>query len=167
VIRQSQLHIWQHLSDFVCTDPHVIVRDTTRPRRWHAFIVDPRTGLLRRNPTRVPKYRPTQVENNGDRIRVNDRLEYRQLDGIWYEFTFAIPPADGSAFDLLLRKPLSQLTAEELQTEYGRFVFASGKRQLNKQEIRRVAAGRCAESSARRDLSSKGDTGLEPVTLRV
>ena len=47
-----QLHIWQHLAEYVCTDPHVISGEVHRHGLFGSlrnFYVDPRTGLLRYN----------------------------------------------------------------------------------------------------------------------
>ena len=80
-----QLHIWQHLVEYVCTDPHVICGDvgTRYGWRWYAFYVHPKTGLLRENPEYFRRRRRHPKTAPVDRIRVDKTREYRLMDGLW------------------------------------------------------------------------------------
>ena len=138
-----QLHIWQHLVQYACTDPHVICGDVTgRPsRRWFPFYVDPKCGLLRENPEyfcwRRRRVRPEPPPS--DRIRVDDAREYRLMDGVWYELIFApIPEGMYGIYDPVLKKGYPELTPAQLYACHGRAVYVARKRQLNTKEIRRL-----------------------------
>jgi hypothetical protein len=138
-----QLHVWQHLVEYVCTNPHVIRGDVRSGRlfgRWgFAFFVDPRTGRLRENRQYGRRHgHPTQMPPT-DRIVVNDRVEYRLLDGIWYEVQLEpVGTLMGHLYDVVLKKRWPELTAQLLRACHGRSVYAVKKRQLNKKEIRRL-----------------------------
>jgi hypothetical protein len=137
-----QLHIWQHLVQFVCTDPHVISGDVRRwgGRRWFAFYVDPKSRLLRENPEhfRWRSLRP-RPKPPCDRIRIDDTREYRLMEGLWYELTFApIPEQMYGIYDAVLKKGYPALTPTHLYECHGRAVYVARKRQLNKKELRRL-----------------------------
>jgi hypothetical protein len=137
-----QLHIWQHLVQFVCTDPHVISGDVRRwgGRRWFAFYVDPKSGLLRQNSEhfRWRSLRP-RPKPPCDRIRIDDTREYRLMEGLWYELTFApIPEQMYGIYDAVLKKGYPALTPTHLYECHGRAVYVARKRQLNKKELRRL-----------------------------
>ena len=74
-----------------------------------------------------------------DRIVVNDRVEYRLLDGLWYEVQLEpVGMLMGHVYDMVLKKRWPELTPELLRACHGRSVYAVKKRQLNKKEIRRL-----------------------------
>ena len=136
-----QLHIWQHLTWEVCTDPHVISGDV---RGSGAFgylgdlFVDPRTGMLRERPRR-PRRRGRAKEPKPYVLTGGGRC-YKQIEGIWYEVELRPLPKDdeqAEVYDVVLKRhgPLSR---RELQECYGGAMYAVKKRQLNKKEIRRL-----------------------------
>jgi hypothetical protein len=103
-----QLHIWQHLSDFVCTNPYEVAGEVGR--RWYTrlrqdFYVDPRTGLLRRSPRltkrqwgRMPgrEFPPQPLPNPV--VPINENRCYEMIDNVWYELDLRKPPASGYVY---------------------------------------------------------------------
>jgi hypothetical protein len=137
-----QLHVWQHLMQDVCRDPHEVlgyVRRPSFPGLVCRFYVDPRNGLLREN-TEHRHRRRTKLAVESDRITVDDTHEYRRIDGIWYELELSPIASVMSFYDMALRRSGPEVTVEELVRFYGRRVYAIHKRQLNKREIRRLTA---------------------------
>ena len=132
-----QLHIWQHLMEYVCTDPYVALGLVNR--RWFApeFIVDSKTGALRVNPRRLRPRRSAPKENP-DRVSVNDQQEYRRINGVWYELELCRLWNSCVAYDYGIMRSVAEISDDERQKFYGQQVFASSKRQLNKKEIRRL-----------------------------
>lgn len=143
-----QLHIWQHLVEFVhmkTTEVGGEVRDSKGKRLWREFYVHPRTRLLRRNEhygdwfwrrygdvKRTPPEPITEVKLDETRI-------CRMIDGVWYEFQMRPVPRDGSiVYDYLLQKLIHPrtLTYETWGGHGGR--YAASKRQLNSKEVRRL-----------------------------
>jgi hypothetical protein len=134
-----QLHIWQHLMQYVCTDPYVARGVVRRPIwHYHLYIVDPRNGLLRENPRRSRKHVSPAPAPDPDCVPIDHQSEYRRLDGIWYELRLATPPQHRDTYDFAIRNTLKCLDDATLRKFYGRLVYAAGKRQLNKNEIRRI-----------------------------
>ncbi len=135
-----QLHVWQHLMQDVCRDPHEVSGDVRRCSWFgfrHSFFVDPKTGLLRENRARGMPRHLTVAPQPVDRIAVDATHEYRLLDGLWFELTLAPLPTCVSVYDMALRKSTPDLSTKELARFYGRHVYAVHKRQLNKREIKR------------------------------
>ena len=136
-----QLHVWQHLTEYVCTNPHVIAGDVAAgyghwSGRRALFVVNPRTGLLCENKSRRRRRaEPAQAPGDGP-IRIDDRREFRRLSGVWYELELApYPWNEFAVYDAALKKVAGP---NELESYHGRRVYAVGKRQLNKKEIRRL-----------------------------
>ena len=95
---------------------------------WHAFYVDPRTGILRESP---PWKRPRRVPREKDYVDGTDSLhQYRLLNGIWFEVKYAPYPADGLRY--------GRMSREEAGKRYGRYIYQKMKRQLGKNEIRHL-----------------------------
>ena len=139
-----QLHIWQHLVEYVCTNPYEVAGEVHRgtwSRRLYAFYVDPQTGLLRENADYSRRWSGReQPATPRDRIPVDATREYRRIDGIWYEIELRplpTPPDNARVYDLVLKQP-GPFDRWKLREFYGRAVYAAGKRQLNKREIRRL-----------------------------
>ena len=143
----TQLHIWQHLQEEVCTDPHVIAGDVSRysgtgfAGHLGRFYVDPRTGLLRFN----------KAYEHGDRwwrdrprtgrkvVRVDERHEYRRIDGSWWALTLApLGPNQYWADDIVFRKVAWPSPSADLVRFYGRPVYAVSKRSLKLEELVRL-----------------------------
>jgi hypothetical protein len=141
----TQLHIWQHLKQEVCTDPHVIAGDVSRytgtgfAGHLDELYVDPRTGLLRFNAahdrrTWWRKQRPTRTV-----VRVDGRREYRKIDGSWWELTLVPLRANQYwADDVVFRKVAWPSPRADLVRFYGRAVYAVAKRSLNMEELMRL-----------------------------
>jgi hypothetical protein len=135
-----QLHIWQHLMVYVCVDVHSRgnYRQATLERA--EFFVQPKTGLLRKNPyrRRWPSHqRPAPASL--DRVAGEGFVQYRRLEGIWYELRLANIPASRDVFDFAVRQNVKSLSPTMLNDFHGRFgVYAAAKRQLNSKEIRRL-----------------------------
>ena len=137
-----QLHIWQHLWQFVCRHP---IRDGRQFVRvngdplWQEFVVDPKSGLLLENKHRWrwPK-RSRRRAPSSDFIPGKDKC-YRRIDDIWYEFELApLPLETAGLVDVALKRKLSETSRQELISYHGAEVYATRKRQLNKKEIRRL-----------------------------
>jgi hypothetical protein len=138
-----QLHVWQHLMQDVCRDPHVVRGEVHGGRgifRFFRFFVDPCTGLLRENKIRGWPWRNEKVVKDKplDRIKIDETHECRLLAGIWYELELSPLPEGVSAYDLVLRKAWPHDGADVFVKFYGRRVYAVRKRQLNTREIRRM-----------------------------
>ena len=135
-----QLHVWQHLTWEVCTNPYVI-DDTVRPYAWtgYRFYVEPKTGLLRENKRWRHRWvRAKKAEQAPPVVKIDETREYRLVEGLWYEIEFATLPEGQSVFDIVLKQHWPQLPRAEFRRLYGRDVYAVRKRQLNKKEIRRL-----------------------------
>jgi hypothetical protein len=141
-----QMHIWQHVTDYVCLSAEEIrtprgvrfVRLDQPGRLWHTpFVVHPRTGLLVRDPEywdrrrRPVRARPKAVRREGRVLML--------IAGIWYELT--LRPVQGTsaeeAFDFVARDTLARVPRTLREQLYGDGnVYAAEKRQLSKKEIR-------------------------------
>src|SRR5687767_13668540 len=136
-----QLHVWQHLSDFVCTDPISVAGLLERGggfwRRTEMYV-DPHTGLLRVTKQR-PRRRWKAREPEGY-VRIDAGRCCKRIDGLWYEVELRPVPKVGDrcdVFDVVLKKS-GPFSRDELHECYGREVYAVKKRQLNKREIRNL-----------------------------
>lgn len=145
-----QLHIWQHLWDYVCKDV-VEVNGRLEPsaHRWRVFrgwwrdqlVVHPRTGLLCAAAPTDPIWLKENRRPKPPRryVVVHPFRQYRRIDGIWFDVELRRLPSGGSDFwDVVQRKPASQLTGFDFVAEYGSRVYAASKRQLGKRAIRRA-----------------------------
>lgn len=135
-----QLHVWQHLMQDVCTNPYVISGDVRRFSIFsgYYFYIDPRSGLLREAPPYRWKHLRRTTEPPDDRIDIDQRHQLRRIEGIWYELELAMLPRNQFVFDLGTRRQCSPGMRDEMIRFYGRAVYAIGKRQLNKKELRRI-----------------------------
>jgi hypothetical protein len=141
-----QLHIWQHLKDYVCMHPIRSGRDWLDARGkplWEPFLVDPKCGLLRKNETnrwwtRHKRQRHAETPSPNF-IAHKDGYCLRRIDGIWYEFGLSPIPADRAVvFDVALKRKLREILLADLIRFHGRAVYATSKRQLNSKELRRL-----------------------------
>jgi hypothetical protein len=156
-----QRHILEHLSDYVAVHTRVVNNVLVDlGARWYGLgrvaqplYVDPRTGLLRRNPDDVSwrkGYRARKQAGERERSRVWRELsptsQLHQLDGHWFEVEIApLPPAPAIVWDAVRRISVVQRTTEPHRRSddqataqyFGRTdVYAASKRQLNAREIR-------------------------------
>ena len=137
-----QLHIWQHVQDYVCMDP--IERDGKLFNKGgyelRHFYVDPATGILNEVPNvslRRKTLDPTPY------VRINDWTHCRKLNGIWFVITLKPIPADVQMeWDVVFKKLCKQITAAALRNFYGHDAYAVSKRQLSKKEIALLKANK-------------------------
>jgi len=151
-----QLHIWQHLMEYVCTDPHVVrgeVGSAFGFRRaaieFFYFFVDPDTGRLRVNDDGYcwrHKCREAQVRLPGDQSMTDRGRHYRRIGAAWHEVKFApVPPSLAGVYDALLENTGAELTRELLsrvypRSIYRRDVYCYATRRLTERETRRLQA---------------------------
>jgi hypothetical protein len=146
-----QLHIWQHLMEYVCTDPHVVTGEVghvgfLKFRRSFAsfpYYVDPKCGLLRANSEYGRRWRhgPTRPEQPWPGVvEVDEGHALVPLEGIWFELQLSPEPRglQGVVYDHVLRRAID-IGGRDFRFYRGQRVYVSGKRQLNKREIRRLA----------------------------
>ncbi len=136
-----QLHIWQHVEEFVDRHPPV-------PGKWrHAdFYVDARNGLLRRGrrywgTKRERRAKREANKQNPDVIERSDDTVARRIGGTWYEVQLApIPRNVTHVFDVAMRDDIPTEDWPRLERYHGRRAYAVKKRQMNSREIRRLEA---------------------------
>lgn len=144
-----QAHIKQHLWDFVEKD--VVIVDGKPRKNGHGYLgqgryaeiysqfyVHPLHGLLCRNKDR---YRKTyRRESKQFHIEIDANRWYKPIKGIWYALTLTpMAKAPPGARDRLFNLSV-QLDGREIARKYNRLVYASGKRQLNKKELKGIDA---------------------------
>ena len=151
-----QLHILQHLDDYVCRNAQVVLVGKQKQFQQldqlgrafgssrKPFVVDPRDGRLKRDPrhgewlrayrNRPPK--PSPIVRQGDRT-------FKLIDGVWFEIGLArITEAvlRSGCRDVVGRKVVASMSKTERETLYDDGgVFASWKQQVGKREIKRLA----------------------------
>jgi len=156
-----QRHILEHLSQYVAEHTrvvggHLIEMGTQYfglQRVWQPLYVDPRTGLLRRNPDDISwrrKYRERQLAKERERARVwrevSANCQLHQVNGCWFQVEVApLPPPPAIRWDALLRCPVNARTSAAHRRMddqftagvYGRpGVYVVSKWQLNARELR-------------------------------
>jgi hypothetical protein len=145
-----QLHIWQHVQDDVCFGAVRVRRDEYVNSRGEElreeFLVEARTGLLRKNPQygKGPRYYSIQrpawmISPFEQEIEIDELHRYARLDGIWYLVTLAPMPPEGE------RAGLWDVARHEavLDGDKRKFYYTA-KRQLNSKEIRKLPASAVA-----------------------
>jgi hypothetical protein len=166
-----QQHVRDHVPDFVAVETRSVggrVMVATKwgdlvplERSWTKLYVDPRTGILRRNPHAAGRKRAIRAakaaherERNARMRVVNARTQLHRLsDGAWWEVRLASAPSerkvsfdprwphgaaprpDIDAEDAVLRAGLSDLSRAELYGGHG--LMAVDKRQLSRREAKR------------------------------
>jgi hypothetical protein len=146
-----QSHVRDHVSDIVATD--VIVWNGVlcipsgyplRKSGWMELYVCPRTGLLRE--IKSPKRSP--LASDPDWVRVDDTRGYRRFNGVWYEVFFSpLSAATEGDLDIVMQRRVYPVDRWLCATTHGAPVYASGRRQLNKREIRRLALNGSRQAS--------------------
>ena len=100
------------------------------------FLFHPLDGTLREaRQRRRPRHKP----KDKDYVQGKDDMhQYRLIHGVWYEVELAPYPAalDGRVRDVLLGG--GSASRIEAGRFYGRYVYAKAKRQLNKDQIRKL-----------------------------
>jgi hypothetical protein len=155
-----QRHILEHLNQYVAVHTRVVdgnLIDLARQilgagRVWQPLYVDPRTGLLRRNPDELSgrrTYRERQLAKSCERAQFwREVSAFRQLhraDGCWFEVEIAALPPPEPRWDVLRRLTVNARASHSHRREddqstinvYGRpGVYAVSKRQIGAREIR-------------------------------
>lgn len=150
-----QDHVRDHVEQYVTV--HVILIDgvpcygggdgrygypleQTRYRPWY---VCPRTGLLRRVKVRSRKRQEKlKKESLPPYFRVNDTLQCHFLDGAWHLVALKPLPSDlwygerSHDRDVLLNRPVTEITEVDAKRHYGAAVYAVAKRRLARRELR-------------------------------
>lgn len=143
-------HALDHLTGYVCTAVEIVDNvpyakggGVWHSRfivlgRWHPdFYVHPETGLLC---LADYKRRPKPALPAGDRIVVSDFVQYRLIQDIWYEITFAKLGQERSAavhrqYDVLLGQEIDPQLAQQA---YGQLLYAKRKRQCGKKTLKTI-----------------------------
>jgi hypothetical protein len=109
--------------------------------RWWPWYVCPRTGLLRRV-KKVPRKqrRQSQQECPTAYIYVSDTVQCRFFDGAWHLVALKPLPASfqyalWGAVDVLLKRRLVEITADQARQHYGAEVYAVECRRLARKEM--------------------------------
>jgi hypothetical protein len=147
-----QKHILTHLFDYVVT--HVILIDGELCHgegrrcgeplrdecRWFRaeWYVCPKSGLLKRVPP--PRKRPPSRKPPAF-VRVNPTLQCHYLKGQWELVTVAPLPGElkryhSDAVDVVLRRPVSNITDNQARAAYGALVYATARRPMPKRELK-------------------------------
>lgn len=165
-----QQHIYEHIEDFIAID--VAASFTGRVRgRYQELYVDPRTGLIRINKEhrawrreQIERRERDQAQLVARRRILNDRTVLMLFDGLWFEVTLAQLPAPRVVescgrckgkvvlerrYDIVLRRPINRNEdASDRHRVYGSTdLYAVGKRQLSKRELKAHGLRSTADSS--------------------
>jgi hypothetical protein len=138
-----QLHIWQHVTQYVCIKPIVSngqLLNLSGRRLHEMFYVDPATGILRENTQR--RWRRQSQRQPADYIRIDRWNQYRKLNGIWYRVRLKpLPDEPTQEWDMIFKKLCSNIGRSNLVEYYGTYGYAVEKRQLNTKEIAALRSG--------------------------
>jgi hypothetical protein len=145
-----QKHIRDHLADYVVTnavlrDGVVCFSDGTplAPSwRWRGlFYICPKSGLLKRVP---PPRRRTHLRRRASApryVRVGDAMRCILIGGRWHLVTFRPLPLrrnSGAERDVVLDKPVAELSESTARKHYGAAVYAFAARALSKRELKQL-----------------------------
>jgi hypothetical protein len=145
-----QLHIWQHLVQYVCTNPYEIAGAVGRRylgRPWFEFYVDPRTGLLRKADRRNRRHRRAMENIQFPRkpapptrlvVPINDNRCYEHTDGAWHEVELRKAPASGFIYHAGTLCEVKFEPRGGFREYRGRKMYVGAKRKLDKREAKRV-----------------------------
>lgn len=138
-------HVISHLWDYVERHVELIEGIPYRIPEWgtfspltsnyyEQFYVHPETGILCLAP-RKPR-QPKQTRQQADVVVIDDFHQYRKVKEIWYLITFeAFPPLPTELVRDVSHGLVSRQRAEMIK---GQKVYAVGKRQCNKKEIKQI-----------------------------
>jgi len=134
-----QEHLLDHVMWEVETNVSIVDGELWTQHRWRlrpgSLYVCPRTGSLKEVPPRSKKRKGSRRTH----VPINATAQYRKIDGIWYKVALRpLAEVEPSAFDVVLKKPVSEFGWCEARTTYGRPVFAVAKQQIGKREIRKL-----------------------------
>jgi hypothetical protein len=155
-----QQHVRDHIEDFVAirtsmVDGKVVIHSKYgSPRLLHKdsteLYVDPVTGILCRNKTRVTRnqerklWKAKKAADEASRIHVaKDGVEYRKVDGIWYEVIWdtitklleICRVENGKIVTIIIPNSRNDIFTNKMHTKIGES-YRSGKRQISKKELR-------------------------------
>jgi len=150
----TQLHILEHVKDYVVENPFMIDGVPHR-MRWTSLLpivgyaglplwVAPKSGLLRAPPVKEP----ARIRF-GKPIRFGPRLELRKVDGVWRTVELAPIPTDKQereeTFDVLLGAKLDPILFDPYKPKYrGLFgrdnAYAVLVREPGRRELAAIAA---------------------------
>jgi hypothetical protein len=134
-----QLHIWQHVQEFVCMNVldqfgYACNKKSRFDRRY--FYVDAETGVLCAHPQRWRRKHVVK-DTPRDIVPIDEWNQYRRINGIWYLIRLKLIPADPDrGRDVLLHCTCAEAGLKKLGELHGRYVYAFHKRQLRSKEIR-------------------------------
>jgi hypothetical protein len=136
-----QLHIWQHVEQYVCIHPIVVggkyIGDWGR-RMHQEFYVNPQSGLLLENPDRTCK-RDRRVDEPSEYVVIDKWTQCRKIKGNWFCVKLKPLPRDLAAtWDVVFKCPCDRVTPRGLWKAYGVEAYAAEKRQMNRKEIMRM-----------------------------
>jgi hypothetical protein len=109
---------------------------------YRPWFVCPRTGLLRRVKLISRKRKEeAKKESPPAYIAISDTLQCRFFDNGWHLVTLKSLPGPHlygfcRAVDVLLKRPVMQITSEEARRSYGAAVYATASRRLSRRELR-------------------------------
>jgi hypothetical protein len=150
-----QNHVHVHVADYVTV--HVVLIDGVpcdgeggwnygkplHERPYRPWYVCPRTGLLRRvKVTGRKRQRRPKQESPPEYIPIGDALQCRFFDNAWHLVTLKpLPDAYHPwgrcrAVDVLLNRPVNEITPAQARRHYGAAVYAVAKRRLARKELR-------------------------------
>jgi hypothetical protein len=152
-----QKHILTHLFDYVVTNAILIdgepcygegpgtlygqpLRESYSYNRWY---VCPKSGVLKRAQTRPKRDRRRKRSSAAPEptfVRVNNRVQCRLIGGVWELVDLAPLPPPGwrqssTAVDVVLSRPVRDLTDSTAKRTYGDAVYAVARRRLRKKEL--------------------------------
>ena len=150
-----QDHVRDHISDYVTTQVILIdgilcngegrnygepLQEMRYRRPWY---VCPRTGILRRVKATSGKRRPRATISNLPRyIPVSETLQCRIIDGAWHLIILKPLPERSCPrdrcpdVDIVLKRPVVEITPAEARRHFGAAVYAIAKRRLGRSELR-------------------------------
>lgn len=130
--------VWCYFSD-CCTAWEMPVTKLTGRRSW--FYVHPEKGSLCEAPLnrRRPLFRDKEAKERALTWHwLNETTLLRQFNGCWFECRMETIPeyCDRLPFDYAERKTLNWY--RDAKSIYGRYVYCAAKRQLSRQELRKL-----------------------------
>ena len=148
--RHLRQHVWDYVEHNVVEIRNKVPYATSRHNgliEVNGFWEHPKTGILHKNRDYVSPWKKVPKPENPD-LKIIDDIYYGRIDGVWYELEMTI--IEMSRFlggrDKFLNIAISPLDSsirycsnvDKLQTTYGKRIFCSNKRQLNKKEKKKL-----------------------------
>ena len=105
---------------------------------WKSFYVCPKTGILKRVKKKI-RVRTLREKDSPKVVKVGDKLQCWLIGGTWYVMHLEPLPLHRrqiSKMDVMLKRPICDITDEEARQKYGAEVYTVSKRPLSKREIK-------------------------------